>query len=378
LAVRLNEDQVRQLRLRGQSLAGPQPGGPGAVGGAGGGPAAAAQAARRVCGLQAQNMFAASLGMRVRSRGATLAGVERARFEERSVVCTWAMRGTLHLLAADDLDWLLPLVGPAFVAAARSRRRQLGLDEDTYQRGVRAVRDRLAANGPSTREELVAAFTAAGVPAGYRTERHLLYRAALEGIICLGPDRGARPAWVLLEDWLGRPLKPAAPEKALAELAARYLAAYAPAAPEDLAAWSGLPAAVVRAAWTAAAGGLAEVTAAGRPAWLPRRRLADLDLPLPNSPAVRLLPAFDTYLLGYRSRELIVEPAHAGHINSGGGMILPVLLVGGRVAGTWKPNRKGRLVNVEVKGFAGLSPEVEAGIAAETADIRRFMGMAAA
>jgi hypothetical protein len=59
-------------------------------------------------------------------------------------------------------------------------------------------------------------------------------------------------------------------------------------------------------------------------------------------------------------------------------MILPVLLVGGRVAGTWKPNRTGRLVNVEVKGFAGLSPEVEAGIAAETADIRRFMGMAAA
>lgn len=59
-------------------------------------------------------------------------------------------------------------------------------------------------------------------------------------------------------------------------------------------------------------------------------------------------------------------------------MIRPVLLVDGRVAGTWKPNRKGRLVNVEVQGFAGLPPEIEAGIAAEAADIRRFMGLSAA
>ncbi len=360
MAVRLTEDQVRRLRLRGQGITPPLPG------------AAAGEAARRVCGLQAQDMFAATLGVRVRSRGATLAGVEKARFEERGVVWTWAMRGTLHLLAAEDLDWLLPLVGPVLVAAGRRRRLQLGLDEETYGRGLHAVRRHLASHGPATREELSPLMSAAGVPAGYPAERHLLYRATIEGLLCMGPNRGSKATFALIADWLGRPLAPVTQEEALARLAARYLAAYGPAAPADLAAWSGLPVAVVRAAWEAA-GGLAEVTVGGRPAWLPRERLAELEEPPPDPPDVRLLPAFETYLLGYRDRSLVIDPAATGRVFIGG-MIRPVLLVDGRVAGIWKPNRKGRRVDISVEPFGGLPPGAEAGIAAETADIHRFLG----
>ena len=367
MAIRLTFDQVRHLRLRAQSLVSPQPGGPDA----------AVQVVRRVCGLQAQDVFAASLGVRVRSTGATLTGANQARNEERSITWTWGMRGTLHLFATDDLDWLLPLLGPAFVAAAGRRREQLGLDEDTYDRGVRAIRSHLAARGPSTRQELITALAAAGLETGYRIERHLLYRAALEGIICMGPDRGPRPTFVLLDDWLGRSLEPVPAEAALARLAARYLAAYAPATPADLAAWSGLPMAAVRTGWDAVAGSLVEVTAGDQAAWLPAARLDELDEP-PGALPVRLLPAFDTYLLGYRSRDLIVEPAYAGRVNAGGGMIKPTLLVDGQVAGTWQPNRKGLRTSITVDGFAALSPEVEAGITAETADIQRFLGTSAA
>ncbi len=168
---------------------------------------------------------------------------------------------------------------------------------------------------------------------------------------------------------------------ALAELAARYLAAYAPAAPADLAAWSGLPSAMVQRAWAAVADGLVEVrivepgSGSGRErrAWLPAGRLAELDAPAPASPSVRLLPAFDTYLLGYRGRELAVEPAYAGRVNAGGGMIRPVLLVDGQVAGTWRTGRKGRRLDIAIDAFAGLSPEVAAGVAEETADIQRFV-----
>ncbi|HEX9116161.1 MAG TPA: winged helix DNA-binding domain-containing protein [Anaerolineae bacterium] len=364
LPLALTDEQTRRLRLAGQNLLCSLPDGN----------AAPAAVVRNTGGLQAQDIFAASLGVRVRSHNSTYAAVDRARYDDRSIVWTWAMRGTLHLLPAADLDWLLPLVGEVFVTAAARRRRELGLDEDLYAQGLRVIRRRLAEHGPSTRAELVAALASAGIEGGYRIERHLLYRAGLEGVICLGPDRGAKPAFVLLDDWLGRPLDPVAPAAALKELVARYLAAYAPATPADLAAWSGLPAAMLREGWAAIAGGLTEVTVAGKPAWIPASRLAELDLPPAPANTVQLLPAFDTYLLGHRSRALILDPAHADRVNAGGGMIHPVLLLDGQIAGTWRSNRQGRRVKITLEPFSPLPPQTAAGIAAETADIERFVG----
>jgi hypothetical protein len=358
----LTHSQVRQLWLRGQALLPPQPAGREAV----------VEAARRAGGLQAQDIFAGTLGVRGRSTGTTFADVERARVEERTLLWTWAMRGTLHLMPTADVDWLLPLLGQVLVAAGARRRAELGLDEATYSQGSRVIREYLGEHGPATREELVAVLAAAGLETGYSFERHLLYRAALEGRICLGPDRGIKPTYVRLEDWIGRPLKPVPREAALARLAERYLAAYAPAAPPDMVAWSGLPATDVRAAWDAAAAGLVEVTVAGRPAWLPRERLAELGQP-EDGRRVQLLPAFDTYLLGHKNRDLIVAPAYAAAINAGGGMIHAVLLVDGQVAGTWQTNRKGRKVKITVDAFDELAPEVQDALDAEIADIERFL-----
>jgi hypothetical protein len=363
MTIQLTAPQARRLRMRGQALIATQPGGP----------TAAEEAARRACGLQSQDIFAASLGVRARSRGATLDDVERSRFDTRRVVWTWAMRGTLHLVATDDLEWLLPAVGPAMVAATRGRRAELGLDEEAYARGLRVVFDHLAAHGPATRAALGGALTSVGLPAGYSVEHYLLHRAALEGIVCGGPDRGATPTFVLLEDWLGGPLKRATEEMALAELVARYLAAYAPAALADLAAWSGLPMSLLRPAWEVVAGRLVEVEVAGRRAWLPRERLAELDAPPAPGAEVVLLPPFDGYLLGHKDRDLVLAPGLGDRVKAGG-IIRATILLDGAVAGTWQPNRKGRCVNVTIEPFDALSPEVQAGIAAEITDIERFLG----
>jgi hypothetical protein len=371
--VEITAAQARRWLLNGHGLAEPPADGAGAT----------VAASRRVCGLQAQDLFAAMLGVRVRSRGATLADVERARLAQRSVVWTWAMRGTLHLLAADDADWLLPLLGPVVVAGTARRREQLGITEDKYAHVVDAIRARLS-DGPATREELTPLITAAGLEPGYSVERHVLYRMAAEGLVCMGPDRdaaegrtlgpGAKPTYILLQDWLGRSLTPLPEKEALARLAERYLAAYAPATPVDMAAWSSLPVNMVRRGWDAIRDRLEEVTVDGRKAWMPRARLAEVaaaEALLPRS--TRLLPAFDTYLLGHRSRDLVLAEEYANRINAGGGMIRAVILVDGYVAGTWQANRKGRRVNVTLDPFAPLSAETQVGIDVEIADISRFL-----
>src|SRR5579859_6577716 len=229
----LSDRDVRILRLWAQRLA-PMPGVD---------PLAdVTQVVNAVLGLQAQDLQAAMLSVRVRSAGLIANDVEQARLHERSIIRTWAMRGTLHLITTEDLPWLLPLLGPIFAAGDRRRRLQLGLDDTTSARGVQVIRDALAARGPQTRAELLKALSAQGINAEGQGVIHLIGLAALQGLVCLGPDRGSKPTYVLLADWVdGLALDSSrSREEACSELARRYLATYNPALPEDYATWSGL------------------------------------------------------------------------------------------------------------------------------------------
>src|ERR1700730_10782710 len=173
IVVSLSDNQVRTLRQRAQRLT-PQ---------LSVAETSVAQVVKDLCGIQAQEAPAAALSIRVRSAGLVAADVERARVEERTVIRTWGPRGTLHLLATEDLGWLLPLLGPVFVAGDLRRRAELGLDEDTCARGMRIIRKVLAHQGPLTRAQLVEQLAVHGLHLEGQARPHLLSRAALEGII---------------------------------------------------------------------------------------------------------------------------------------------------------------------------------------------------
>jgi hypothetical protein len=365
MTLTLSDNQVRFLRLRAQHLiARPAESVAGVV--------------KDLCGIQAQDACAATLAVRVRSIGQVVDDVEHARVQERSIIRTWGQRGTLHLLATEDFAWLLPLLGPIFIAGDRSRRAELGLDEDTCIKGIRAMRDILSNQGPLTRAELVEQLAIQGIRLEGQAVPHLIFRAALEGIVCLGPDRGAKPTYVLIDDWIDRGRALSLPRAAAcAGLALRYLAAYGPAEPDDLAAWSGLPMGEVRTAWQRIADPLIDVEVAGRPAWLLSEHLAWLDEFPAHAPVVRLLPGFDTYLLGYRSRNLVVSPQYARRINAGGGMVHPTLIVDGRAMGTWKLKRQKSSMDVVLEPFEELASDVQPGLETEVQDIARFLGLPA-
>ena len=214
----------------------------------------------------------------------------------------------------------------------------------------------------------------AGFPTEGQAIVHLIARAALEGVLCLGPDRDGKPTYVLFDDWVARG-EVSARESALAELARRYFTAYGPADLDDFATWSGLPRGDARSGWQRIAGDLAEVAIDGRPAWLPKTHLAWLGEPPSDTPVARLVPAFDTYLLGYRGRELAVAPAYAKRVHPDGGMLRPMLLVDGRALGIWRSRRVREGVEVTVDPFVELGPNVRSAIEAEAADVCRFLGV---
>jgi hypothetical protein len=179
---------------------------------------------------------------------------------------------------------------------------------------------------------------------------------------------------VLLEEWAG-PGRVLGPDEALAELARRYLGGHGPAAPEDLAAWSGLALGRARRAVELAAGDLREVELGGRRLWEPAGAAA---VRSPAGPVVRLLGRFDDYLLGWRDRDLVLDPAFARRIQAGGGWIHPAVVVDGRVAGTWRSRRTGGRLEVAVEPFAGRLPGgTRPALEAEAADLGRFLGLEA-
>src|SRR2546425_2047232 len=211
----------------------------------------AADVVRHLLGVQAQVLSAAGLALAARAEGLSGHAVEWARVKDRSIVLTWAMRGTLHLVAAEDYGWLRPVVLEPRITNAERRLRQLGLSGDQPAKAVRAVERMLDRKGPLTRREILDGLRRLGLPTHDEAiAYHLVWLTSSGGGVCYGPSRGGDRCFVLVRDWIGEP-KAMDRDAALAELAVRYLAAHGPATPEDLAFWSGIRMGDARRAWRA-------------------------------------------------------------------------------------------------------------------------------
>jgi hypothetical protein len=328
---------------------------------------------RHLVGVQAQDSSAAPLAIRARAPGLTAGDVARALVESRLIVRTWAMRGTLHLVATEDVPWIVPLTAEASLVGSHRRLAQEGVTLDQAERAVRSIGRMLAAHGPLTRAEIVERLGPTRIRTAGQAAIHLIRLAALQGILCYGPDRDGEPTFVAVRDWLEpRPGAPIDRHHAPARLAERYLAAHAPAAPEDFASWSGLRAGDARRGWEQLAGRLREVEAPGKSLWTLRSRRDP-----PAVRAVRLVPAFDPYLLGWKGRELSLPKEHERKVFPGGGLLRPAVVSDGLVVGTWTVRRRTEPLRVTIGPFSRPGPALRRAVKDDAEDLARFLGRAA-
>lgn len=346
---------------------------------------------RHLLAVQSQDLRSARLALRARGSGFSAADVNRA-LGDGLLVIGWLLRGTLHLVHRDDYPWLLALTAPVAAAANRRRLAQEGVAEGDLDRAVRVIDRALSKSGPLSRAELGERLAAHGIPTTGQALPHLLMLAALRGVTVLGPLRDGAPAFVPARERLAGVLPVRRPPRGelLVDLARRYLSSHGPAAPADLAAWSGLPLREVRAGLSGLAGDLREdgtgrVGLAG--GWAPAQ-------PQP----CRLLPAFDPFLFGWKDRSFAVAEQFAARVQPGGGMFRAVVLRDGMAAGTWSARREGVRIRLSVAAFPdsgalpapgtgpysglGLDPCTWTGgatgtseLGAELADVARFEGL---
>jgi hypothetical protein len=355
-AAPLSDDAARHLRVAAQLLHRPRR-------------RAVVELVRQLAGVQAQVRSAAGLALRARTIGLKAGQVDRAREHDRSIVHTWAMRGTLHLIAAEDYGWLVPLVTEPSMANAHRRLKQEGVPADHSAKAVRLIGSLLEREGPLTRVEIADRLRRQGIQTAGQAIAHLAWLAAAQGVICYGPDRDGAQCFVLVKDWLGE-TKAMERDKALAELAVRYLRAHAPGGPADLAFWSGIRIGDATRAWKSIADRLIEVETA-------RGRQWSLRGPSKAAPGgiVRLLPAFDEYLLGWKDREVALAAEHRAKVNRGGGWLHPVVLVDGHVVATWSATRTPKKLNLAIAPFSRLTPAVRRAAATEAEEVAAFLGV---
>jgi surfactin synthase thioesterase subunit len=323
--------------------------------------------------VQAQDLPAAALGLRARAEGLSADAVRTAMNVERSVVRGWFMRGTLYLIPAADARWLTRLFGPLVLRQSQRRYRELGLDARTLSAADDLIASALSADGPLTRGELATRLQAGGLPAQGQVPFHLIRRGSLAGVLSHGPVRDDGDAsFVLADGWL--PPAGAEPEldddSASLRLGRRYLDSHGPAAAEDFATWSGLPVPWVRRAWQtlAESGEYLECELDGQPCLQPRAGSQQLG----PSGDVRLLPAYDNYLVGYRSRRLSVAPEYERRVWPGGGQIRATVSVDGLIRGVWSRQDRGRAIPVEP--FEPLPATLAGALEAERQAVLHFAG----
>jgi len=326
-------------------------------------------------GVQAQLMSAAELQIAVRVN-CTVSDVRKALWADRTLVKTWLMRGTLHLARSADLPVYTAAMSTRWVSQMRpSWLKYIQVTEPEFWKIVDEVGNALDGK-PLTREELIAVVSEG------KSERvrellgsgwgGMLKPAARSGLLCFGPNRGQSVTFVRPREWL-KSWADVDPDAGLAEMARRYLRAYGPATKSDFARWWGAWPGVGSAAWSALARELTPVSVEGVRLDL---LTADLDaMQRANvESSIRLLPAFDPYILGHASRDHLFERVFAPRVSRTAGWISAVVLVNGTVVGTWTHTVAAKNLRINVEPFRRLSSAVKTGIRLRADELAESLG----
>jgi hypothetical protein len=343
-----------------------------------GGPAAVAGV---LCGAHAQVLTAAELSVARRVAGATRADVQRALWEDRTLVKTFGPRGTVHLLPTADLPmWtgaLSALPSPVAMPPEPVR-----FSPGQADQVIDAIGDALADSELTVDELTDAIVERTGPWAGERTMdafqdrwprwRQLTSTAAHRGVLCFGPNRGRNVTYTNPHRWLPG-FRPDDGDGALRRLVARYLHAYGPASPQHFAKWVGIPPGAATRVFSAA--DVEPVELEGAPAFV---NAGDTEVPERAPRGVRLLPYFDSFVVAGQPRERLFPGPAATRALSPTGQAgnHPVVIVDGVVGGVWHQRRSGRRIDITVEPLARFTATRRRQLDDEVELVGHVMGLA--
>ncbi len=332
-------------------------------------------AARALIGAQAQFVPSAGLTLWNRTNGLTHAALDDALYERRTLVKLWGQRGTLHLYVPED--W--PLIHAAFrtrrswAAGAAAR---FGGDVDALEAVIARVGAWMRHGEPTTRADLVGRWEE--LDRWLRLGNGPFMDLAQAGVVCHARPLGSKARFTHREAWVPDVAwDPPDRDVAGVRLTRRYLGRYGPATYRDVGFWLGVPAGDAKRWVAALAGESVEVeTEDGMATVLGE----DLDALLSPEPALasvrpRLLHRFDALLLAHRDKGWVIDADRYKAVWRKAGYVEAVVLIGGRVGGTWRYDRRGTRLTVRLEPFDTLSRATKRELEQEASGVAGFFGL---
>ena len=300
--------------------------------------------------IQGQDFAGAKWSIGLRLPGTTESEIENA-MNNMNIVRTWLMRGTLHIASANDIRWILELLEPKIIKGGAGRFRQLELDEATFKKSRKIIIKILQNKNHLTRNEIFSVLNKSGIYTTGQRGIHIIWKFALDGLICFGPLKGRQQTFVLLDEFLPE-TKKINRDDALAELSKRYFFSRGPATIQDFVWWSGLKLSDAKIGFDSVSSKLNKETIHGQTYWF-----KTLDSKFINKKSgIFLLPGFDEYLLGYKDRYGTLEEMHAQKICPGkNGIFNPTIVKNGQIVGIWKRTFKKKEVVITPEPFLPFS-----------------------
>jgi hypothetical protein len=301
--------------------------------------------------------------------GATDASLDRA-FNEGKILRTHVMRPTWHFVTPADICWMLELTAPRVRRAMANMDRKLGLDREIIKKSNATLKKALGANQGLMRSELVPILEKEGISVeGYRLGQ-LMGHAELDGVICSGPRKGKQFTYALLEQRAHK-AKKLQRDEALAELTRRYFRSHGPATLQDFVWWSGLTMTDARKGIEAVGSEFEKEILDGQTYWF-----APFTSKKSRSLKAYLLPNYDEYTVGYRDRSAIFDITHKDKLSAFRESVLTqVILIDGKISGTWKRNVKKRKVIVELAPFTKITKAHEQAVLSAAQRHGAFLGL---
>lgn len=313
----------------------------------------AADVVRSLGAVQAQDHAGARWAIGQRTRALTDAAVDLA-CDRGELIRTHLLRPTWHLVAPEDLRWMLALTGPRVHVANAHSYRDLELDRDVFRRSHAAITTALRGGSAMTRPELAAVLARARIgEVSARRATFLVMAAELDGVVCSGPRRGKQITYALVEERVAPDVAPAPTrDEALRSLALRYFTTRGPATAHDFAWWSGLTLADARRAAHLAEPELEREPIDGRDHWV-----GAAAPPPARRGQAHLLPSYDELFIGLRDRSAIMAdvtpPPRAGTNDR---LFLNAVTLDGRIAGLWRRTIARDEVRLAVEPLRPITP----------------------
>jgi hypothetical protein len=282
---------------------------------------------------------------------ATDEAVEKA-YNDGKFLRTHVMRPTWHFIMPEDIRWMLELTAPRVKRILAPYDPKLGITQDVISQSQAVFAGALEGKILLTRTELADQLEQHKIPARGQRLNHIVMHAELDAVICSGPRRGKQFTYGLFEEIVPN-VRRLSRDEALKKLALKYFSGHGPAQVKDFAWWSGLSAKEAQTGLEWAKAELVRETVEGKTYWFSGRKAPVKAKKL----RAFLLSIYDEYTIGYKDRSALGGERYFEKLIQMGNALTAVMVLDGKIVGTWKRKNLKDHVEIRLSPFKKLSIE---------------------